>query len=338
MNPEIARSVDAAGLRTNYHDLGQGAPVLLIHGSGPGVSAWANWRLVMPELARRARVIAPDMVGFGYTERPPGFDPATNPVPGGIFIAGGDANLGPEKAENWSVGVDFTPEVFSGFRASFTYYNLLFKDRISTPSRTFYTDPNFRRFIVDNFQCDAGATYDPANPKVGNCRPIPIPAAQVWDLIKDISRVSFPTAVNGPADLPPIYNVTLLRRANLSYIKTDGIDFDLSYRWNWDGIDMTAQVSVLLKQAKGVLMVPAVALGPKRRGDERMVRVLDEKGQPQPRKVTVGINNGASAEILSGLKEGERVVVGEAGAAGASTGGNRGGMQMRVGGPGMGRR
>ncbi|MBN5054934.1 efflux RND transporter periplasmic adaptor subunit [Stenotrophomonas maltophilia] len=104
-------------------------------------------------------------------------------------------------------------------------------------------------------------------------------------------------------------------------------------------IDMTAQVSVLLKQAKDVLMVPAVALGPKRRGDERMVRVLDDKGQPQPRKVTVGINNGASAEILSGLKEGERVVVGEAGAAGASAGGgNRGGMQMRVGGPGMGPR
>ena len=73
MNPEIARSVDAAGLRTNCHDLGQGAPVLLIHGSGPGVSAWANWRLVMPELARCARVIAPDMAGFGYTERPPGF-------------------------------------------------------------------------------------------------------------------------------------------------------------------------------------------------------------------------------------------------------------------------
>ena len=72
-NPEIARSVDAAGLRTNFHDLGQGAPVLLLHGSGPGVSAWANWRLVMPELARRARVIAPDMAGFGYSERPPGF-------------------------------------------------------------------------------------------------------------------------------------------------------------------------------------------------------------------------------------------------------------------------
>ncbi len=71
-SPEIARSIVAAGIRTNYHDLGEGFPVLMIHGSGPGVSAWANWRLVMPELARRARVIAPDMVGFGFTDRPAG--------------------------------------------------------------------------------------------------------------------------------------------------------------------------------------------------------------------------------------------------------------------------
>jgi 2-hydroxymuconate-semialdehyde hydrolase len=71
-SPEIARSIVAAGIRTNYHDVGEGFPLLLIHGSGPGVSAWANWRTVMPELARRSRVIAPDMVGFGFTERPAG--------------------------------------------------------------------------------------------------------------------------------------------------------------------------------------------------------------------------------------------------------------------------
>lgn len=68
-NPEIAQSVVAAGIRTNFHDVGSGHPVLLIHGSGAGVSAWANWRLVMPVLARQARVIAPDMVGFGFTDR-----------------------------------------------------------------------------------------------------------------------------------------------------------------------------------------------------------------------------------------------------------------------------
>jgi 2-hydroxymuconate-semialdehyde hydrolase len=44
----------------------------MIHGSGPGVSAFVNWRLVMPELAKQRRVLAPDMVGFGFTERPAG--------------------------------------------------------------------------------------------------------------------------------------------------------------------------------------------------------------------------------------------------------------------------
>jgi 2-hydroxymuconate-semialdehyde hydrolase len=72
-NPEIAQSIVATGIRTNYHDVGTGFPVLLIHGSGPGVTAWANWRLAMPALAKQARVIAPDMVGFGFTERPDGF-------------------------------------------------------------------------------------------------------------------------------------------------------------------------------------------------------------------------------------------------------------------------
>ena len=68
-NSEIGLSILADGIRTNYHDHGTGYPVVLIHGSGPGVSAWANWRRVVPGLARARRVIAPDMVGFGYTER-----------------------------------------------------------------------------------------------------------------------------------------------------------------------------------------------------------------------------------------------------------------------------
>ncbi len=71
-NPEIGRSVVANGIATNYHDLGQGPVVLLIHGSGPGVTAWANWRLTLGALSGRYRVVAPDMVGFGYTERPAG--------------------------------------------------------------------------------------------------------------------------------------------------------------------------------------------------------------------------------------------------------------------------
>jgi 2-hydroxymuconate-semialdehyde hydrolase len=74
--PEIGRSILAAGIRTNLHDAGEGtagsSTVLLIHGSGPGVTAWANWRLTIPDLAKRSRVLAPDLVGFGHTERPDG--------------------------------------------------------------------------------------------------------------------------------------------------------------------------------------------------------------------------------------------------------------------------
>lgn len=69
-SPEIGSSINAGGITTNYHDQGAGDPVLLLHGSGPGVSAWANWRLVLPSLAENFRVVAPDIVGFGFTERP----------------------------------------------------------------------------------------------------------------------------------------------------------------------------------------------------------------------------------------------------------------------------
>lgn len=65
----------AGGINTHYHDVGprDGRPVLMLHGSGPGVSAWANWRLNMDALAAAGnRVLAPDLVGFGYTDRPEG--------------------------------------------------------------------------------------------------------------------------------------------------------------------------------------------------------------------------------------------------------------------------
>jgi pimeloyl-ACP methyl ester carboxylesterase len=68
---EIGKSVTAMGLKTNYLEQGEGKPIVLIHGSGPGVSAYANWRLVLPKVSQYARVIAVDMAGFGYTELDP---------------------------------------------------------------------------------------------------------------------------------------------------------------------------------------------------------------------------------------------------------------------------
>ncbi len=69
-SPEIANRIQIGECTLNYHDQGEGDVILLIHGSGPGVTGWANWRGVIPSLSQRARVIAPDMLGFGYTRCP----------------------------------------------------------------------------------------------------------------------------------------------------------------------------------------------------------------------------------------------------------------------------
>jgi pimeloyl-ACP methyl ester carboxylesterase len=64
------KTIDAGGIQTNYLEAGSGDTVLMLHGSGPGVSAQANWQHNVPALAQRFRVLAPDIVGFGATERP----------------------------------------------------------------------------------------------------------------------------------------------------------------------------------------------------------------------------------------------------------------------------
>ncbi|QMV85733.1 alpha/beta fold hydrolase [Corynebacterium hindlerae] len=57
----------AEGEITHYHELGEGAPILFLHGSGTGVTAAANWWLNLPELANYGRCIAIDSVGYGQT-------------------------------------------------------------------------------------------------------------------------------------------------------------------------------------------------------------------------------------------------------------------------------
>jgi 2-hydroxy-6-oxo-octa-2,4-dienoate hydrolase len=67
--PEVGAYVDAGGIKTNYLEAGQGPPVVLVHGSGPGVTAYANWRLTIPDLAQHFHVYAPDMAGFGFSDK-----------------------------------------------------------------------------------------------------------------------------------------------------------------------------------------------------------------------------------------------------------------------------
>jgi 4,5:9,10-diseco-3-hydroxy-5,9,17-trioxoandrosta-1(10),2-diene-4-oate hydrolase len=57
--------------RLHYHDAGSGEPFVLLHGSGPGVSGWSNFRGNLPILAERFRTVVPDLPGFGLSELVP---------------------------------------------------------------------------------------------------------------------------------------------------------------------------------------------------------------------------------------------------------------------------
>lgn len=79
-------------------------------------------------------------------------------------------------------------------------------------------------------------------------------------------------------------------------------------------INMTAQVTVLLSQVKAALAIPANALGAVDKSGDYAVRVVQADGSVQIRQVRIGLNNNVQAQVLSGLREGEQVVVGEASA------------------------
>ncbi|TVT89066.1 macrolide transporter subunit MacA [Pseudomonas sp. RGB] len=77
-------------------------------------------------------------------------------------------------------------------------------------------------------------------------------------------------------------------------------------------IAMTAQVRIVLDTAQGALMVPVAALGSRNADGSYPLRVLDAKGKAVSRDVKTGINNNVKVQILDGLVEGDKVVIGDA--------------------------
>lgn len=82
-------------------------------------------------------------------------------------------------------------------------------------------------------------------------------------------------------------------------------------------IDMTAQVYVVIDKASNTLMVPSAAIrkggggGSDSSPNGTYVRVLKADESVEDRRVKVGIDNRVNAQILSGLKAGEAVIIGE---------------------------
>lgn len=75
-------------------------------------------------------------------------------------------------------------------------------------------------------------------------------------------------------------------------------------------VSMTAQVAVVLNQAKQALCVPVAALGDKQKDGKTTIRVLVGE-QPETRTIRTGLSNNVQVQVLEGIKEGEKVIVGD---------------------------
>jgi magnesium chelatase accessory protein len=67
-NREASRFVRASGMEWHVQVIGQGPPILLLHGTGASTHSWAG---LMPLLASSFTLVAPDLPGQGFTQSPP---------------------------------------------------------------------------------------------------------------------------------------------------------------------------------------------------------------------------------------------------------------------------
>ncbi|CAM3790483.1 efflux RND transporter periplasmic adaptor subunit [Bordetella tumulicola] len=79
-------------------------------------------------------------------------------------------------------------------------------------------------------------------------------------------------------------------------------------------ISMTAQVFIVLGEAKQTLIIPSSALGKRGEDGRYTVQVVGTDNEPTKRQIKVGMNNNVNAQVLEGLSAGERVVSAEAAA------------------------
>ncbi|WP_310599030.1 efflux RND transporter periplasmic adaptor subunit [Desulfobulbus sp.] len=80
-------------------------------------------------------------------------------------------------------------------------------------------------------------------------------------------------------------------------------------------ISMTTQVNIVLADANDVLVIPSAALADRGKDGRYGVRVETAPGKTEERRVKIGLNTNIQAEVVEGLNEGERVIIGDQAAA-----------------------
>src|SRR4051794_12438666 len=66
---ETSRFVQAGAVKLHYNDVGSGEPVIMLHGTGPGATAWSNFTSNTAAFAERFRALLVDMPQYGKSDK-----------------------------------------------------------------------------------------------------------------------------------------------------------------------------------------------------------------------------------------------------------------------------
>lgn len=156
-----------------------------------------------------------------------------------LIVTGGNPNLQPQKATTWTLGVDLKVPFVPGLSAGLTYYNVRFKDRITSAPFTsvsqFYT-PTYSGFYIQNPTLQQVQSFVGAPASFTGLPGFPTLASV---FAADGSRIaSSPTYISSG------------RSGNLAVENNRGLDFDLSYRHDtsFGSVDFGASGNYVLKR------------------------------------------------------------------------------------------
>ncbi len=65
-----SRQAQVGNIRLHYQEAGEGPPIVMLHGGGPGVSGWSNFSRNIGPLSKSYRTILLDQPGFGKSDKP----------------------------------------------------------------------------------------------------------------------------------------------------------------------------------------------------------------------------------------------------------------------------
>src|SRR5436305_1596259 len=65
-----SRLFTAGDIKLHANEVGEGPPLILLHGSGPGATSWSNFKQNLPALSQKFQVFAVDHPGYGLSDKP----------------------------------------------------------------------------------------------------------------------------------------------------------------------------------------------------------------------------------------------------------------------------